>query len=113
MEALFVGVKQFIDKERAIDIEARPFLDEHFKLKRRQIEIGTHDLVEARGEEAKRLHEEFRINKERMETLTAIIAPFGERLRQLQNEFEQNYGVTLEEFFNEYDADYKAWKAGL
>ena len=113
LEALFIGVKQFIDEERAIDTEALPFLDEHFKLKRRQIEIGLHDLVEARGEEAKRLHEEFRRNKERMETLMAIIAPFGERMRQLRNEFEQKYGMTLEEFFKKYDADYRVWKAGL
>jgi len=120
VEALFIGTKQFIDRQRNIEIEMRPFLDESFKLNRRQIEIGMHDLVkandlvgEAKGEEIRRLQEEFKKNGKRMDELWAMMAPFREQIRQLKDEYEHNYGMTKKEFFKKYNADYVSWKASL
>ena len=111
LEALFLGVKQLLAQDRAIDNEVGPFLNEHSVLKRRQREILLKDLVKANAEETKRLREEFnRINK-RMKTLSDIIAPFGEQKRQLWDEFKEKYGITLEEFMERYAKDYRSWKA--
>lgn len=111
LEALFVGVKQFMDQEKFIDSEVRSYLDENFKLKQRQIEIITNDLLEAQGEESGRLHEEFQRNIEHMETLSDIIIPFGKQMIQLRIEFEQKHGITLEEFMENHGEDFHSWKA--
>ena len=111
LEALFVGVKQFMDQERIIDDEVRPYLDENFKLKQRQIEIITNDLLEAQGEESERLHKEFQKNREHMKTLSDIIIPFGEQMIQLRTEFEEKHRITLEKFMENHGEDFRSWKA--
>lgn len=113
LEALFTGVKSLINQLEVIRREAAPYVEEHAKVKYRQIEIGTRDLVDADKESTEQLHEEFRQNQERMKQLMDRIKPFEEQKRQLTNRFQEENDMTFSEFKERYNEDYRLWKAGL
>ena len=112
MEELFKGIKQIHDERGVILRKMASFSIELGKLKYRQIEIGTQDLVHARGDEIDRLHEEFHRSGARMDELRAIIAPLEEQDLQLQKEAVQKvseYGMTIEEFYEKYEDHIESW----
>ncbi len=114
LEALFIDLKQLYDQREVIYRKTAPFSRELHKLKYRQIEIGLHDLVEARGEETERLHEEFHRSQNRMQELRTIIALLDDQRLQLEKEVEQivfDYGMTVEEFDERYSEKYESWKS--
>ena len=113
LEILFTGVKSLIDQLEVIRHEAALYVEEHAKLKYRQIDIGTRGLVDADKASTEQLHEEFRRNQERMKQLMDWIRPFEEQKRQLANRFEEEYNMTFGDFKKKYNGDYRLWKASL
>ncbi len=109
LEEIFIGFKQFVEQLRALYKERLPFEPEFADLNHRQMEI-LKQLTGASEEETKRLIEELHRNEERMETLKAILNPLVERQHQLENEFAQRYGLTIEEFAIRHYKVYKAWE---
>lgn len=112
---LFIAYNEIRDKKRALRRKYSSFEIESAKLAKRDYEIGF-KLKTASNEEAKMLHREFKINRKRREELRPIVEEFNRKRLELREEFEQRcqeYGMSREEFFNEYEKTYRAWYANL
>ena len=114
LETLFTDLKQLYDQREIIYEETTPLSTKLRELKYREIEIGAHDLVGASGEEAKKLHEEFRSIQEELPKLRTAIASLDEERLQIEKAVEEiisGYGMTVTEFYDRHGQKYESWKS--
>ena len=115
LETLFTDLKQLYDQREIIYEKTAPFSTKLRKLKYRQIEIGSHDLVGASGEETEKLHKELRNIQEELPKLRTAIASLDEERLQIEKEVEEimsEYGMTVKGFYDRYGQKYESWKSG-
>ena len=109
LEALFTKVRDIKAQQRALTDEFAPFIVDRAELKYRLIEIISSDLVEAGREQTKKLHEEMEHIYQRSVTLNPLVDSYDQQIQQLRYEFEQEYGMSIEEFHEIYDSAYNSW----
>lgn len=114
LEAMFLDVSALVERDNAILDEREPYLQQVWEIDARQSEIQE-KLVAANGnkEEMRRLYAEYQ-NLE--EAANAIWEDFIEssiqQRRQLREDFEQKYGISREEFADQFYEVYRVWRRG-
>ena len=109
LEAMFTRVRDIQTQENVLIDEVADLYIEESEIQARQIEIGTKELLIADTGQARRLHEELKMLHDRRVELDTILNPYDEQIEGLNHEFEQEYGMSTEEFHEGYDSVYKSW----
>ena len=112
IEAMFLDVRALVERDNAILDEREPYLQQVWEIDARQSEIQE-KLVAANGnkEEMRRLYAEYQKLEEAAKAIWEdFIESSIQQRRQLRADFEQKYGISREEFADQFNEVYRVWR---
>ena len=105
---------EFISQYQEMQRDSLSVDDEFSELTRKQIQLGS-DITAGpmHMDELGVLVWEHKRVSERLKVLEPLITSHVDQTIQMEAEFQEKYGASLGEFYNQYEKEYKSWKAGL
>lgn len=105
---------KFINKYHTMQRDSRSVDDEYSELSRKQDQLMD-DITAGpmHMDELGVLVSEYKRVSERLKELEPLITSHVDQTIQMEEEFQEKYGISLGEFYNQYEKEYKSWKTGL
>ena len=105
---------KFINQYQTMQRDSRSIDDEFSELSRKHDQLIS-DMTAGpmHMDELGVIVREYKRVSERLKILEPLITSHVDQTIQMEAEFQEKYGTSLGEFYNQYEKEYKSWKAEL
>lgn len=105
---------KFINKYHTMQQDSRSIDDEFSELSRKHDQLMD-DMTAGpmHMDDLRVIVREYKRVSERLKVLEPLITSHVDQTIQMEAEFQEKYGISLGKFYNQYEKEYKSWKAEL